>query len=242
MQNGFISLRECKRFWLRTVISWTHFWNGQPCWEWQGSTNCDGYGVVTRSVKRPVTIGAHRLSYLAYVGSIPQGFEVDHLCRNRACVNPAHLEAVTHTVNVMRGHHPTTINRAKTHCNSGHEFTNDNIIPRTNGRRECKACAIARKEAIKIGSFGADWDRRNKAIKERIASLSPEQRKLRMEPALNAIRPRWEAARLAKPIPGEKRKAFYASLTPEQRRTRMAPAIEALRLKQSKPQGARNGQ
>ena len=144
--SAFRSLRDCKRFWLKTTISWTSFYNGEPCWLWFGATNHDGYGIVIVypspfSVHSKVTIYAHRMSYESYVGPIPKNYTLDHLCRIRRCVNPAHLEAVPHIVNVMRGIHPTTINKAKTHCKRGHLLTGKNLIEHKDGRRECRTCS-----------------------------------------------------------------------------------------------------
>lgn len=95
------------------------------CHVWVGYLNSQGYGQVHR---KNVTMGAHRLSYVVNIGPIPDGCEIDHLCRNRACVNPTHLEAVPHRVNVGRGDYKSNHrNGRKTHCKHGHELSHDNV-------------------------------------------------------------------------------------------------------------------
>lgn len=118
------------------------------CWIWQGAPTNAGYGAMTIAQGRKP---AHRVSYETYVGPIPDGLVIDHLCRVRMCVNPAHLEAVTQRENVMRS--PIAIgalNAAKTHCPQGHEYTPENTtvfrkLPNTTGRR-CKTC-IKRRDS-----------------------------------------------------------------------------------------------
>jgi HNH endonuclease len=82
--------------------------------------------------------------YRLLVGPVPEGLELDHLCRNRACVNPAHLEPVSHRENVLRGASFAAINAVKTHCiHDGHPFDDVNTIVRPEGRRGCRACMNA---------------------------------------------------------------------------------------------------
>lgn len=123
------------------------------CWNWTGYIDASGYGQV-RMPDGPRTLGTHRVSYETFVGPIPDGLHLDHLCRNRACFNPEHLEPVTVRENNLRA--PTTItslNLAKTHCNKGHEFTEANTILATspNGRpsRVCRTCRYAMTRAYK---------------------------------------------------------------------------------------------
>ena len=113
------------------------------CWLWQGRLTRDGYGA-TGAAGRSVL--AHRLSYETFVGPIPEGLEIDHLCRVRACVNPAHLEPVTHAENVRRGEYPreTHRNGRKVACARGHALDGDNLVLEHDARgrlirRRCRA-------------------------------------------------------------------------------------------------------
>lgn len=106
------------------------------CWEWQSDIDANGYGRVTVEGK---TAYAHRVSYTTWAGPIPPGLVVDHVCRVRHCINPAHLEAVTNTVNTLRGTSPIAKNARKTHCPQGHPYTGSNLRVNRN-RRYCVAC------------------------------------------------------------------------------------------------------
>jgi len=111
------------------------------CWKWTGSLNPDGYGVFYLGSER---VTAHRWFYELIVGPIPTGLVIDHLCRNRACSRPSHLEPVTAKENILRGVGPTAINAAKTHCPKGHEYTVGNTGAGARGSRYCRACHRAR--------------------------------------------------------------------------------------------------
>lgn len=109
------------------------------CWVWTAAIDRQGYG-------RFLADGhwlAHRWGYSHFVGEIPKGLTIDHLCKNRKCTNPEHLEAVTMEENLRRGESFSSINRRKTHCIHGHLFDSDNTLITYNKdlpRRECKAC------------------------------------------------------------------------------------------------------
>ncbi|WP_433730849.1 HNH endonuclease signature motif containing protein [Actinoplanes sp. CA-051413] len=110
-----------------------------PCWEWTGRTKPSGYGVFRINPMGGDRL-AHRTSYEMLVGPIPDGLELDHLCRVRRCVNPDHLEPVTHQENVRRSAAPAALNARKRRCLKGHEF--DRVITLGSGKRvrKCSQC------------------------------------------------------------------------------------------------------
>lgn len=123
------------------------------CWIWSTCSRGEGYGGFWCGGKHDY---AHRVSYLHFVGEIPKGLQIDHLCRVRRCANPDHLEAVTPKENIRRG--KTSANGRKTHCPQGHPYSGDNLHlsrPVSGPRRSCKQCmrahsaksAVARKAA-----------------------------------------------------------------------------------------------
>lgn len=106
------------------------------CWNWLGHISPNGYGRVAPTGRG--CLYAHRYSYEAFVGPIPEGLEVDHLCRNRACCNPEHLEPVTPLVNNHRG----IGHASKTHCPRGHAYDSEHGV-KYGQRRYCRTCQNA---------------------------------------------------------------------------------------------------
>ena len=115
---------------------------GDGCWEWTGCRTRKGYGQFHSHMEQGhrVQIGAHRWAYEHWVDPIPEGLQIDHLCRNRSCVRPDHLEAVTCRENLSRGNGLAAFNTLKTHCLAGHPYDEANTYVRPDGSRECRAC------------------------------------------------------------------------------------------------------
>lgn len=144
---------------------WSHVEKTDTCWLWM-SAMVNGYGRF----KAERQTSAHRFAYELIVGPIPDGLELDHLCRVRNCVNPDHLEPVTHAENMARAN-PYLVDSnhhaAKTHCKWGHEFTLENTYRRGHGR-VCRACK--RAEAKRR------WAERRLALPlSRVAPSDPER-------------------------------------------------------------------
>jgi len=125
------------------------------CWLWTGTVDAGGYARIKVGGRNGTMASAHRVSYELHVKPIPEGLDIDHLCRVRHCVNPDHMEPVTHRDNVVRGLAPTVsvaaaaaIKLARTHCKQGHEYTEDNtyVYTRSNGKthRQCRMCQHVR--------------------------------------------------------------------------------------------------
>lgn len=112
----------------------------EECWLWAGVTTPWGYGALYTEGKK---YRAYRITYEEVKGHIPEGLEIDHLCKVPQCINPEHLEAVTHKVNMQRRFGIDM-------CKRGHKLTEDNVyvgVKHTNGRigRQCKKCVLRRK-------------------------------------------------------------------------------------------------
>ncbi len=112
------------------------------CWEWLASVTNGGYGRY-RLPGRHVT--AHRFGYERAMGAIPEGLDLDHLCRNRRCVNPRHLEPVSERENTLRGESFAAVNARKTHCHRGHPLSGDNVYV-WHRMRACRTCSKVNRQ------------------------------------------------------------------------------------------------
>ena len=114
------------------------------CWIFTGALS-EGYGTIGRGRRGEGNVRAHRVTYERLVGPVPEGLDLDHLCRNRACCNPAHLEPVTRSENARRG---ARWDVRPTHCKNGHEFTPENTYQKQK-QRVCRACHNARQRTYR---------------------------------------------------------------------------------------------
>lgn len=129
------------------------------CWEWTGALDIGGYGQI--SVDNRCKL-AHRISWNVFKGAIPNGLQIDHLCRNRKCVNPDHLRVTTRKDNILCSNGITARQVRQTHCKRGHEFTKENTYIDTKEGRNCIECkrmlqrrwGAKNKEKVKL------WNRR----------------------------------------------------------------------------------
>lgn len=154
--------REAKRLSSPSILD--RFWarvekNPSPdgCWTWLGRVNNAGYGSIRIMGRAASPMLVHHFAYELLVGSIPQGGEIDHLCKNRRCVNPTHLEVVTHSENCKRGNSGLAWalhQRAKTHCPKGHPYDLFNTYYDKNGGRQCRICKSERARESHLRNRG----------------------------------------------------------------------------------------
>ena len=133
---------EAELFWANVPI-------GDDCWEWHKAISPNGYGKFSIVIDgRTTSTGAHRVAYQIEKGPIPLGLVIDHLCRNKKCIRPSHLEAVTNRVNTVDRAigGVAALNSAKVYCPKGHELSGDNLCAYgvRRGRRICRTCKSTR--------------------------------------------------------------------------------------------------
>jgi hypothetical protein len=138
-KHGFPALRE--RLFSRLIIN-----PETGCLLWTGSCSEEGYGRLGRDGRKALV---HRVMYELFVGPIPDGLEIDHLCRVRNCAAPGHLEAVTGRVNKLRGNTITAAAAGATHCPQKHEYDLLNTWISPAGQRRCRACRREKRRAKK---------------------------------------------------------------------------------------------
>lgn len=142
------------------------------CLLWVGKLNHEGYaqmGWISLVDKQQHSTG-HLFAYERFVGPIPEGFQVDHLCRVRNCVASWHLEAVTPRENLLRGNTFQALNVAKTQCPEGHPYDKANTYVWTDGSRHCRTCARATSAAIREEAGGDPFWMRVKQDPEKLAA------------------------------------------------------------------------
>lgn len=181
-----LTTKDLTRVFSKIHISTDRFYNGSPCWEWTGTKN-SGYGAVSWKGKMLTT---HRFFYAWLVAPVPpyisgeSNIEIDHLCRNRACANPAHLELVPHKINTHRGTSFSAIYAQMSACKNGHPFSEENtrFTARQRVCRECERAAGMRKRKTEANK---EWNRRYLKKPERLAYIAKWKREKRAKNKAN---------------------------------------------------------
>lgn len=159
------------------------------CWVWTACVGKDGYGRFGYDGNTQL---AHRLAYQAIIGEIPSDLQCDHICRNRACTNPDHIELVTAKVNTLRGVGISAVNARKTHCKRGHPLSGDNLYVMPRGKRQCRECHRIKSRRLNA----ANRDSNNAAQRARYhAHKTPEWRAQRNADARARYHAKKEAQR-----------------------------------------------
>lgn len=161
---GQIAKIPAERFVGKYAISTTSFYKGTPCWIWHAAKKQGGYGRFWDGDR---VVMAHAFSWEQKNGKLAIGFELDHLCRVHDCINPDHLEAVTHKENCLRGDSIAAYNSTKTHCIRGHELSGYNMRLIPDGSRRCRQCCIEYMRAKKANRLKEWNDYRSKLYKEK---------------------------------------------------------------------------
>lgn len=141
-------LTDAERFWAKVDRSGF-------CWTWTAQRDRDGYGRFEIAGRRRA---AHRVSFEWERGPVPEGREIDHVCRNRACVRPEHLEAVTHHTNVRRGRQTWQGNK----CARGHVLTEENIRYHSGDKRQCKSCWLLAHDRARLAALQSREEHRGR--------------------------------------------------------------------------------
>lgn len=162
-----VNRKLLKRIFSKIRVSTVNFYKGTPCWEWTGRTDKGGYAVMDNR-SRGWTQLVHRLVYQLIVEIIPDDLESDHLCRNRPCIRPDHIEPVTKQINCLRGESFAAHKARQTHCHAGHPLSGSNLKTTKKGR-ECRECVnYAERQRIKKVRAELPYDHpQRKALRDR---------------------------------------------------------------------------